>query len=232
MSDNIFILCGGFGTRLKSVVSDVPKPMAPILNKPFLYYQIKEIRKYFPNTSIYLLTYHMSEIIDDYFKDDNLIKIIKEKTPLGTGGSIKHAINYLNLALSSSLIVFNGDTYIRPNLIDMILSDYADIIMLCSYQSDCSRYGTVRIKNNLIVSFNEKVDHSENMHINAGCYYFQDLDFFYKIQKNVFAIEDEFQNYLDNYGKIAAYEYDDIFIDIGIPKDYLKMIDYIGENDE
>ena len=49
---HILILAGGFGTRLRTVVSDVPKPMAPIENKPFLEYQIQEIRKYFPNTKI------------------------------------------------------------------------------------------------------------------------------------------------------------------------------------
>ncbi len=94
MRDNIkiFILAGGFGTRLKTVVSDIPKPMAPILNKPFLEYQIREIKKYLPNHEIYLLTHYLSEIIEDYFKDDKSIIILKEEKPLGTGGSIKNAI--------------------------------------------------------------------------------------------------------------------------------------------
>ena len=50
----IFILVGGFGTRLKSVVSDVPKPMAPINKKPFLVYKIEKLKKYFPDNQIFL----------------------------------------------------------------------------------------------------------------------------------------------------------------------------------
>ena len=85
---NIFILAGGFGTRLKSVVSDVPKPMAPILNKPFLEYQIKEIKKYFPYSKIYLLTHYLSEIIESYYKDNKSIVILKENVPFHTASQI------------------------------------------------------------------------------------------------------------------------------------------------
>jgi len=225
----IFILAGGFGTRLQSVVNDVPKPMAPILNKPFLDYQIKQIRKYFPNIIIYLLTHYKSEIIEEYYKNDSYIKIIKENQPKGTGGSIKNAIEYLNLDNNTQLLILNGDTYIKPNLDDMIKSNDFYITILSSYQQDCSRYGTLTIKDNLITNFNEKIPNSKNSYINAGCYYFKNLSFFTNINKTIFSIEDEFKNYLDNYGKISTYKYKDIFIDIGIPEDYKKMINYIGK---
>ena len=65
----IFILAGGFGKRLKSVVSDVPKPMAPINKKPFLVYKIEMLKKHLPENEIYLLTHYMSDIIEDFFKD-------------------------------------------------------------------------------------------------------------------------------------------------------------------
>ena len=63
----ILILAGGFGTRLRDVVSDVPKPMAPVNKKPFLLHKIEKIRKYLPKSQIYLLTHHMSDIIEEYY---------------------------------------------------------------------------------------------------------------------------------------------------------------------
>ncbi len=225
----IFILAGGFGTRLQSIINDVPKPMAPILNTPFLDYQIDEIRKYFPNTIIYLLTHYKSNIIEEYYKNNSLIKIVKEDEPLGTGGSIKNTIKILNLKNNSQLLILNGDTYIKPNLQNMINNSFHDISILSSFQEDCSRYGTLEIKDDLIINFNEKSQNCVNNFINAGCYYFKDLTFFINIKNSIFAIEDEFKNYLDNYGKISTYKYKNIFIDIGIPDDYKKMIEYIGE---
>ena len=93
----IFILVGGFGTRLRSVVDDVPKPMAPINNKPFLAYKIETIREYLPKNQIYLLTHYMSDIIEKFFENDKTVKIIKEDMPMGTGGSFKNAVKLLNL---------------------------------------------------------------------------------------------------------------------------------------
>ena len=153
---HIFILAGGFGTRLKSLVSDVPKPMAPIFDKPFLAYQIKEIRKYFPDNKIYLLTHYLSEIIEDYFKDDQSIVILKEEKPLGTGGSIKNAIHWLQLDINEAILVFNGDTYLKADLKVMMKNMKNQISMIASFQENCDRYGTLVIKNNQIVDFNEK----------------------------------------------------------------------------
>lgn len=225
---NIFILAGGFGKRLKSVISDIPKPMAPIDNKPFLYYQIKQIRDYFPENKIYILTHYLSEVIESYFKDDSSIIILKESKPLDTGGSIKNAINILQLQRDSSILVFNGDTYIKPNLKDMINKSQGKISILASLEENCDRYGTLSIKENEIIDFNEKQLELKNSYINAGCYYFNNLDFFANIEEEKFAIEDKFKKYL-SHDTIAAYKYKDIFIDIGIPEDYERMKNYIKE---
>ncbi len=226
---NIFILAGGFGRRLKSVVVAVPKPMAPISNKPFLVYQINEIRKYFPNNKIYLLTYYLSEVILNYFNNDKSIIIIKEKEALGTGGSIKNAINYLQLDINNSILVFNGDTYIKPNLNKFIIHSEQSITILGSFQKNCDRYGILKIDNGKIVDFMEKVVDTKNSYINAGCYYFNNLSFFNFIKEDKFAIEDKFKEYLLT-NKINIFRYKGIFIDIGIPKDYNKMIDYVRNN--
>ena len=116
----ILILAGGFGTRLRDVVSDVPKPMAPVNKKPFLLHKIEKIRKYLPKNQIYLLTHHMSDIIEEYFKGYPDKHFVKENKALGTGGSIKNAVAILGLRDDERLLVMNGDTYIEPNYIDFI----------------------------------------------------------------------------------------------------------------
>ena len=225
----IFILAGGFGSRLKSVISDIPKPMAPIFGKPFLEYQISFIRQHFVDSKIYLLTHYLSEIIEKHFKDIENIEIIKEEKPLGTGGSIKNALNFLKLEQDSSLLILNGDTYIEPNLIDFINSSKYDVNILASFENNGDRYGTLNIKKDKIVSFKEKEIGIKNNYINAGCYYFKSLDFFRKIEDKYFAIEKEFENFITTKNNIGTYKYKDIFIDIGIPEDYEKMNNYIKE---
>jgi len=230
---NIFILAGGFGTRLRSVVSDVPKPMAFINEEPFLEYQIKNIRMAFPLNTIYLLTYYKSEVIEKYYENQKNIKVIKESKPLGTGGSVVNAIRKLGLKSQDSLLVFNGDTYLEVDLLTMIDSSKYDLTILSSLQEDCSRYGTLEIKNDTIFDFKEKVEVCKNSYINAGCYYFKSLEFFnddYKLNSS-FSLELQFEKYVKK-NKIGVMRYESIFIDIGIPEDYEKMKFYIGSERE
>ena len=227
----IFILAGGFGTRLQSVVNDVPKPMAPIHNKPFLDYQIEELRQCFPDTEIYLLTYYKSNIIEAYYKNKKNINIIKENKVLGTGGCILNAIKKLRLVETEKLLILNGDTYIKTNLEKMINNAIYDLTILSSFQEDCSRYGSLEIKNDILIKFKEKIKNCRESYINAGCYYFANLDFFRekRMLKEVFSLEESFIEYLEK-EKIGVSKYYDIFIDIGIPSDYEKMKNYISDN--
>jgi D-glycero-alpha-D-manno-heptose 1-phosphate guanylyltransferase len=85
------ILAGGFGTRLQSVVSDVPKPMAPINTIPFLDY-IFDYLRFYRIEHVVLSTGYLSEKIISHYKNEfQGIKIsyTKEESPLGTGGGIR-----------------------------------------------------------------------------------------------------------------------------------------------
>ena len=219
----IFILVGGFGTRLKSIVSNVPKPMAPINKKPFLAYKIEMIRKQLPKNQIYLLTHHMSDIIEEFFKDHENIVVIKEDQPLGTGGSIKHAINYLNLKDTDSIMLMNGDTYIEPDYIDFIKNATAEVNMMTSIIYDCGRFNTLDIENNRVVKFKNKEKNISNRSINIGCYIFNSMKIITNISEKVFSLEDKFREIVRSIN-IKSYNYDGVFIDIGMPEDYLKLI--------
>ena len=78
----IFVLAGGFGTRLKNLTETTPKPMLKINNRPFLEYKISNIRRSFPKSVIYLLTYYLSNVIEDFYNDRDSVKIIREYNPL------------------------------------------------------------------------------------------------------------------------------------------------------
>ena len=219
----ILILVGGFGTRLKDVVSDVPKPMAPINNKPFLLHKIEKIREYLPKNQIYLLTHHMSDIIEEYFKEHANVNIIKEEQALGTGGSIKNAIAMIGLQHEERVLVMNGDTYIEPDYIDFIENATLEINMMTSIIEDCAKFNTLEIKNNKVTEFKKKDAAIRDASINIGCYIFNSLSFIQNIPEKCFSIEDKF-NEMINSIEIKSYEYKGVFVDIGTPDDYKRLI--------
>ena len=109
------VLAGGFGTRLKEVVSDVPKPMAPVNGKPFLEYLIKDLGEK-GIRHIILAVGYKKKIIKEYFKnryESIEITYSEELTPLGTGGAIKKA---LKLAKEEDVFIVNGDTFFDIDL--------------------------------------------------------------------------------------------------------------------
>lgn len=218
----IFVLAGGFGTRLKNLTETTPKPMLKINNRPFLEYKISNIRRSFPKSVIYLLTYYLSNVIEDFYNDRDSVKIIRECNPLGTGGSVKNAINILNLNCLTRLIVVNGDTYDNIDYNEMV-NLKSKVNIACLKKNDCSKYNTVTINhNNVIVKFNKKNNGIQNEYVNAGCYYFNGIDFFEKISKTDFSLEDEFASYSKNH-EINSFIYNGPFMDIGTPDDFNKM---------
>ena len=219
----IFILVGGFGTRLKEMVNNVPKPMAPINNKPFLEYKIDMIQKYLPKNQIYLLTHHMSDIIEEFFKGKEYIHIIKEDSPLGTGGSIKNAIKVLGIKDEEKIMLMNGDTYIEPNYIDFIEKSTEDINMMTSSLNDCGRFNTLKIIDNRVIEFKNKDVNACHQIINIGCYIFNNVSFIKNIPEKSFSLEDKFNEHISLIN-IKSYIYKGRFIDIGTPNDYERLI--------
>ena len=105
------LLCGGMGTRLRSVVADRPKPMADICGKPFLQYLLEMLRDKGITEVIFALGY-MGEMIEEYFQDGSAfglkITYSYEEEPLGTGGAIRNALPKI---LEEEVLVLNADTY-------------------------------------------------------------------------------------------------------------------------
>ncbi|HQJ89409.1 MAG TPA: sugar phosphate nucleotidyltransferase, partial [Paludibacteraceae bacterium] len=107
------VLAGGLGTRLRSVVSEVPKCMAPVCGKPFLYYLLSYLNKYKEINKVILsvgfLREHIFNWIDENRSQFNFeIDYAIEENPLGTGGGIKLA---LSKTQAENVLILNGDTF-------------------------------------------------------------------------------------------------------------------------
>lgn len=212
------ILAGGFGTRLREVIKDVPKPMADINGKPFLEILLRHLKKS-SIKKVVLSVGYKQEVIVEYFKDSFAgIDIIytKEDKPLGTGGAIKRALEKID---DTQVFVLNGDTFFDIDLEDMKnfhLKSCADITISLKKMKNFDRYGSVILDKNRVLKFKEK-RFVKSGYINGGIYILK-TDIL-KDQKDIFS----FEEYLSKTQKaIYGYKSDRYFIDIGIPKDYYK----------
>lgn len=223
------ILAGGFGTRLQSVVRDVPKPMADINGKPFLEYLFQYLSKY--NISDVVLSVgYKQEIIKDYFgnKYKNInIKYSCEDTPLGTGGAIKKAFSLIET--DDSILVINGDTFFDVNLDNLTnktIKNNFDIVMSLKELKDFDRYGSVIVEDNIIMDFQEKKFITKG-YINCGVYVIRKQIFDNMEALNNFSFEEFLKSNLSNLAAYSHISNDSYFIDIGIPDDYTKaQIDF------
>lgn len=230
MAKQAVILSGGFGTRLSHVVSDVPKPMAPIKNKPFLEYIIGQLQKQGFDSFVFLTGYK-SEIIENHFKDLPNSKFVKEETALGTGGAILNAFEYLN----DDFYVINGDTFFDIDF--SILEGFGKnkpCTIALRYTNNISRYGFVEIDENFeISSFTEKGNLPKNRidgYINGGIYHIKKSvlkRFLDKFSGQFISLETEIFPELLTNKELFGLPIGGCFIDIGIPEDFYKAQDLI-----
>lgn len=226
------ILAGGFGTRLSHVVSDVPKPMAPIKEKPFLEYIIKTLKKQGFDSFIFLTGYK-SECIEKHFKDLKNAEFIKEETALGTGGAILNAYDKLD----DEFYVINGDTFFDIDY--SILENFGKdkpITLALRYTNNIERYGFVEIDDYYVIkSFLEKGKLPENRidgFINGGIYYVHKSvlkPYADKFNNEFISLETEIFPKLLGNNDLYGLPMGGCFIDIGIPEDYYRAQDLIPD---
>jgi len=227
MIKQAIILAGGLGTRLRSVVSELPKCMAPIAGKPFLHYVIAHLTKEGVTDYIFSVGYKSKNILDyvndQYGKNEELkIQFSQEDEPLGTGGAIQLA---LKKATEENVLVCNGDTLFKVSveqLSSFHVQHKANCTLCLKPMSHFDRYGVVVTdQNNRIISFEEKRFY-ETGYINGGIYLLNTENF----RKETFPLNFSFEkDYLEKnvrerrlYGLVQ----DQYFIDIGIPEDYAR----------
>ena len=228
----LLVLAGGQGTRLKSIISDVPKPLAPVTNKSLLYYQLKNWLSQGFN-EIVLLIHHKADKIQTFLNEEKKlgtfskmkITCIVEPIPLGTGGAIANAIKQLKL--NSSFLVTNADTWIRSGM-KSVYQERAPAILTVNVK-DSSRYGKIETSGKMITSFQEKTGISSPGLINGGVYHLMPLHFAANCIKEI-SLEKNILPNLIIKKQLRSVEVDTNFIDIGIPKDYRVFCNWIKNN--
>jgi D-glycero-alpha-D-manno-heptose 1-phosphate guanylyltransferase len=165
------ILAGGFGTRLKSRISGIPKPMAPVAGRPFLEYLLDGLADA-GFSRVLLSVGYLGEVVRNHFGGrwrDICLEYVKEESPLGTGGAIRTAMKYIS---GSTVFVLNGDTWFPVDYGEMDAlhrSSEAFLSIALSRVADTARYGGVDLNGNRIAGFIEK-GRSGPGWINAGVY--------------------------------------------------------------
>jgi D-glycero-alpha-D-manno-heptose 1-phosphate guanylyltransferase len=216
------VLAGGLGTRLQSVVSDLPKTMAPIGNRPFLEYIFRYLVKNGIDRVILSVGYKWKSIETHFGKrfDKQEIVYSVEDEPLGTGGAIREAIKMVKGEIT---YIVNGDTYFEVPL-DSLRNAFAkeDKLMISlkrMYQFD--RYGCVESdEHGLATAFVEK-KYCEAGNINGGVYLATRNIFKDYLLEEKFSFEEFIRMNLKTL-KIRTAVFDTYFIDIGTPEDYRR----------
>ena len=218
----IFLMAGGFGTRLHPLTKDTPKPLLKVGNKPILEMIIEQFINYgFHN--FYISTHFKSEQIRDYFKDGKLhnvsVKYVHEDVPLGTAGSLGLLPDNLP---SLPIIVMNGDLLTKvdfKNLLNFHCEHNSEATMCVREYDFQVPYGVVEIDNYNIKEIKEKPVH--RFFVNAGIYVLN-RSLINKVDgKSCLDMTDFLEKELNN-GGVNAFPIHEYWLDIGQMEEYEK----------
>jgi D-glycero-alpha-D-manno-heptose 1-phosphate guanylyltransferase len=216
------VLAGGFGTRLRALVPDLPKPMAPVAGRPFLEILLESMaRQGFDR--VVLAVGYLADRISAHFGTAFVglsLAYVLEDTPLGTGGAVRAA---LERCRDAHVYVFNGDTFLDLEVaeVERHWHTHRAPIIIGRAVPDLARYGALRVVGGRVTGFLEKGRSGSGL-INAGCYV---------LPRNLldahaigapFSLETDFLA-----GAVATSRFDffqsrGLFIDIGVPEDYVR----------
>lgn len=219
------VLAGGLGTRLRSVVADKPKCMAPVGKHPFLYYLLQYLHRQGIIHVVLSLGYKSEQVIDWCNQADLPLEVsfAIESEPLGTGGAILLAQKHIK---GNEFFITNGDTFFEVSLQDLYTfhqQKNSVLSLALKPMLEFERYGSVQLdERSMITAFLEKQFCKEGL-INGGIYltsaqYLQNLHL-----PQQFSFEKEVLEAQVKSNSLYGFVSDTYFIDIGIPADYEKV---------
>jgi mannose-1-phosphate guanylyltransferase len=224
------LLAGGKGTRLRPLTVHTPKPIVPIFNRPFLYYQIDLLRQVPEiDEAILSLNYQPRRIEEIFGEGEGLglrLRYVVEPMPLGTGGAIRYAGDQL----TESVVVFNGDVLTQVDLAAVLRlhrERKAKATIVLTPVDNPRAYGLVETDaSGNVQRFLEKPGEDEITcnTINAGIYVLEP-DTFDRIPKDTaWSIERSFfPSLIERRETFVAYVHHGYWIDIGTPHKYVQV---------
>lgn len=222
MCKEAIVLAGGLGTRLRETVPDLPKCMAPVAGRPFLFYVINYLRSQGIEKFIFSVGYK-HETIEKYLEEEFATlnyECVVETEPLGTGGAVKLALSKAN---SKDILIANGDTIFKADLNELKLihlKKESDCSIALKPMNDFDRYGAVMLSNDQSISgFTEK-KYYQSGNINGGIYLLNREKFEKTNLPEKFSFETEYLEKFCKEQRFYGIVQDKYFIDIGIPEDY------------
>lgn len=220
------LLAGGLGTRLRSVVSDRPKPMALIEDRPFMEYVVRGLARFGITDIIFAIGYKGS-MVEEHFGDGTAFGIrasyAYEEELLGTAGAIKNAGRFVT---EDSFFVLNADTFYRIDygrLVTIKEENGLDMALVLREVPDVSRYGAAVLDGVMLTGFNEKAKEAGPGTINGGVYLMSRklLD---EIPAGKVSLEHEMiPGWMKEGRRLGGFVNDGYFIDIGVPDDYFRF---------
>lgn len=214
------ILVGGLGTRLRGVICDVPKPLAPATNRPFLFHLL-DMLALRGARSVTLCSGFMADFIRDQIGSEWLGMPINhsiEKEPLGTAGALANAKQFLE---SPQVLVMNGDTWFEPDYTDFIAAaGEFEFCIAAAQVPDASRYGRLEVGPDArLLAFKEKSSTPEAGIINAGTYLVTQ-SLLNSLPRVRCSLESEFLPQIALEERVKVFKSTAPFLDIGVPADY------------
>jgi D-glycero-alpha-D-manno-heptose 1-phosphate guanylyltransferase len=232
------ILAGGLGTRLRSVVPDLPKPMAPINGSPFLEHQICYWISQGINHFVISVGYMHQNIINyfgSHFEGVSLEYVI-EKSPLGTGGGLVLALK--KVSQQENFLLLNGDTYFKIELKDLInfsVQNDADWCFSLFRTGELGRYlGMSILPDGQITSLQADSSSIERL-VNGGVYLVNPhaLSAIPILSGSKVSLEQDIFPVAMRMGqRFFGKEYENAFIDIGVPDDYYRASSILTKRKE
>lgn len=223
------IIAGGPGTRLRPLTYNIPKPIIPFFDKPFLLYQLEYLKKYGINEVI-INTHYLHTHLKDILKDgsDLGMKIFYsyEEKPMGTAGAVKLAENYFD---DEPILILNGDILTDINISEIIKyhkNNNSDITIALTKVKDPTAFGLVFTDDNgKVEKFLEKPSYDEAVinTVNAGIYIINP-EYFKLVPKNEpYSFERGLFPLMLNLEKsLYGYVSNSYWMDIGTPDKYIQ----------
>jgi len=227
------ILAGGFGTRVKDLLGDLPKPMAPVKGRPFVEWIVRWLKAQ-DVRDVILSTGFRAELVEEHFSTTPVpemnVRCITEPEPLGTGGGLAFAAAECG-ATPPAWLVLNGDSLIFANVAAIAEAlGKADGVMVTRTVPDTSRYGSVRAdESDRITAFEEKQPGAGE--INAGVYMLRHEVLANFPEARPLSLErDVFPGFLSHSAGLMAHRVEAAFLDIGTPETLSQAEAFVAEN--